>query len=163
MIQMLFTELRFTAHAASPIIVLTELNGDRVLPIWASAAAGAAIVSAMEAENVEHPVTHDLLLDLLSTLDAAIENVTIIGCHEGVFDAQVRVNGTAVTCRPSDGIALALRGGAPILAAEAVLAEYAITPADLDEQTPDAEADEVKQFREFLANVRAEDFEQPDS
>lgn len=159
MIQVLFSEVRVTPLADTPVLVLRELEGWRRLPIWITASAGAAILSALEAEDPEHPSTHDLLLELLATQNVVIEAVRIVGCVEGVYQAEIVVNATTVTCRVSDGVALALRSGAPIHVTAELLAEAGVggeRPTDAP-----ADADEVEQFRAFLANVRAEDFDQP--
>lgn len=164
MIQLQFAEIRVSALADVPVLVLREHNGDRQLPIWISAAAGAAILSALEPDDAAHPRTHDLLIDALASCEASIDALHILSVAEGLFDAQVLVNGRPLTCRVSDGVALALRCGAPILMADEVFQANCIDPERVsasDALLEDDDAVEVKQFREFLQNVRAEDFEGP--
>ena len=72
-----------------------------------------------------------------------------------MYKRQVFDNGVEVSSRTSDGIALALRTGAPIRAGEALIEEAGIAVAD-------DEDDEVERFRAFLDQVSAEDFDQPD-
>ncbi len=160
MIQLLFAEVRVPALADHPVLVLKEAAGSRRLAIWVTASAAAAVLSALEAEDPHHPNTHDLLIEALSTQDALVEAVHIVAEKDGVFDAQLLVNGTAVTCRVSDGVALALRCGAPILASEDVLHDVGL-PGEPAEGPGEDERDEVEQFREFLANVNADDFDEP--
>ncbi len=161
MIQLLFSEVRVTPLADTPVLVLREVAGRRRLPVWITAAAGAAILSALEADDPEHPATHDLLLEVLATQNVVVEAVRIVGCVEGVYHAEIDVNATAVTCRVSDGVALALRSGAPIYVAADLLAEVGLSGPGSAPASGDA--DEVEQFRAFLANVRADDFDQPGS
>lgn len=163
MIQLLFSEVRFTALATTPVLVLKELAGERVLPIWTSSAGGAGIVSALEPESESHPSTHDLLIESLASQDAVIESVRITGCVDGLYTAEISVNGSAVTCRPSDGVALALRCGAQLFVTEQVMISYGVAPDFVPEAGVEGEADEVRQFREFLANVKADDFDNPDA
>jgi bifunctional DNase/RNase len=61
-----------------------------------------------------------------------------------------------VSSRPSDAIALAVRVGAPIFAAEEVVDEAATVVED-DAEDPERE-DVVEQFREFIDKVSPEDF-----
>lgn len=163
MIQLLFGAVQMVGQSSTPVLVLHEQDGTRSLALWISAGAAAAILSAMEAESLDHPSTHDLLLEALATQSVVVETVTLLSVTEGVYDAQLTVNGSAVTCRASDGIALALRSGAPILVPEQLLAEHGFSaePATEEPGHEDAEAVEVRQFREFLANVRADDFDKP--
>lgn len=159
MITLLFGEVRVTPFVDTPVLVLREQDGHRRLAIWITASAGAAVLSAMEAEDPDHPSTHDLLLEVLATQNLVIEALRIVGCSDGVYRAELDVNATAVTCRVSDGVSLALRSGAPILVAAELLAEVGI-PGDRPAARASVEPDEVAQFREFLANVNADDFDQ---
>ncbi|MDI5943732.1 bifunctional nuclease family protein, partial [Micromonospora sp. DH15] len=99
------------------------------------------------------PLTHDLLRDVLAALQAPLRAVEITELKENVFYADLLIgdDGVRVSARPSDSIALALRVGAPIRCAEQVLSEAGIV-------IPDEQEDEVEKFREFLEQVRPEDF-----
>ncbi len=163
MIQVHFGEVRVSPLADAPVLVLIEDGGGRRLPIWISAMAGTAILSALESEDADHPCTHDLLMNLLASRDAEIEAVHITGVSDGLYSAQLLIGGAPIACRPSDGVALALRCGAPIFTTEEVLQGNALDAAGADEgaEADPLEADEVELFRVFLDNVRAEDFEEP--
>jgi len=139
-----------------PIVLLREREGDRYLPIWVGAAEAAAIAYAQQGVVPPRPLTHDLMVDVLKALGHALAEVRIIELRDGVFFAAlVFDNGVEVSSRTSDGIALALRTGAPIRAGEALIEEAGIAVAD-------DEDDEVERFRAFLDQVSAEDFDQPD-
>jgi bifunctional DNase/RNase len=100
-------------------------------------------------------MTHDLMRDLLTSLDRPLESVTITDLRDGVFYAELAFpGGVSVSARPSDAIALAMRTGAVIRSSESVLAEAGIA-------IPDEQEDEVEKFREFLDNINPEDFEHP--
>ena len=161
MIQMLFSEVRVSGVGGSPVMLLREATGPRQLAVWINAAAGSAVLSALEGDQEEdHPSTHDLRLETLSSLDAVVEAVHLLDCDEGVYHAELVANGVAVTCRVSDGVALALRCGAPILATEELLDEYGVLPEAPAE--PKAALgntdDQVEQFREFLESINPDDF-----
>lgn len=140
-----------------PLVLLRERNGDRYLPIWIGAVEATAIAFAQQGVVPPRPLTHDLLRDVLETLNSPIQEVRITELRDGVFYSVLDLgNGVEISARPSDAIALAMRSGAPILGAEDVLSEAGI-------QVPDEEEDEVEAFREFLDTVTPEDFERGDS
>lgn len=120
------------------------------------------IAFAQQGVQPERPLTHDLLRDVLTALGRRLERVDIVDLRDGIFFAElVFDNGVAVSARPSDAIALALRTGSPLFAAEHVLDEAAIEmPAEEDEDGEEVgDEAEVEAFREFLDHVTPEDFE----
>lgn len=160
MIRLLFKEIRVSVAGDGPVMILREQEGDRLLAIWVSAAAGAAVLGAVEDSDAAHPTTHDLFMETLSVLDGILDRVEITDEEHGVFDAQLRINGTVIPCRVSDGVALALRGSCGVWVEEAVLERCGVTEASLAQPgTVLGEADDqVEQFREFLDTVTPEDF-----
>lgn len=157
MIPLLFNEVRVTEVADTPVLLLHEQDGPRELAVWITAAGGNAILSALEGGDDEHPNTHDLMIEALAVLDAVVEQVTITGVVEGVYDAQVVIAGSVVNARVSDAVALALRCGAPILADEALLDAVGVVPRDAGSGTEEGD-DQMEQFRAFLDNINPEDF-----
>ncbi len=147
--------VRVEMPSNQPIVLLREIAGDRYLPIWIGAVEATAIAFAQQGIVTARPMTHDLMRDLLSSLDKPLESVTITDLREGVFYAELAFpGGVSVSARPSDAIALAMRTGAVIRSSESVLAEAGIA-------IPDEQEDEVEKFREFLDNINPEDFEHP--
>jgi bifunctional DNase/RNase len=89
---------------------------------------------------------------VLTALEAPLRKVEITELRENVFYADLILgDGVRVSSRPSDAIALALRVGAAISCAEAVLDEAGIV-------IPDEQEDEVEKFREFLDTISPDDF-----
>jgi uncharacterized protein len=136
-----------------PIVLLREVDGDRYLPIWIGAVEATAIAYEQQGVKPTRPLTHDLMRDVLTALSTPLAAVEITDLRDSIYfadllfsDGAIRVSG-----RPSDAIALALRVGAPIRCAEAVLDEAGII-------IPDEQEDEVEKFREFLEQVTPEDF-----
>ena len=72
MIPMIFSEVRVTGVADSPLLLLREARGERYLPIWVSAAAANGILSALEDAPDENPDTHDFLVEALAAVDVVI-------------------------------------------------------------------------------------------
>jgi uncharacterized protein len=138
-----------------PIVLLKERTGDRFLPIWIGAVEATSIAFALQGVVTPRPMTHDLLKDVLHSLQVIVERIVVTELRDGTFYAeiQMRQNGQPVTVssRPSDAIALAVRAAVPIFADESVLEEAGI-------EIEDEEEDEVQRFKEFLDQVTPEDF-----
>ena len=144
--------VRVEMPSNQPIVLLKELDGARYLPIWLGAAEATAIAFAQQEVLPPRPLTHDLFKDVLMQLGAKLNNIYLTELKDGVFYAQLNFEGgPAISARPSDAIALALRIGAPILASEDLLAEAGI-------EIPDQAEDEVERFKEFLDQINPEDF-----
>jgi len=144
--------VRVEMPSNQPIVLLKELDGARYLPIWLGAAEATAIAFAQQEVLPPRPLTHDLFKDVLMQLGAKLNNIYLTELKDGVFYAQLNFEGgPAISARPSDAIALALRIGAPILASEDLLGEAGI-------EIPDQAEDEVERFKEFLDQINPEDF-----
>lgn len=159
MVQVLFHDMRVFVETGDPIIFLREEHGPRTLAVWVTATAATTVLAAMEVEDPDHPATHDLLVDLLSAFDLLVERVDIVGEADGVFDAQLQLNGTKVTCRVSDGVAIALRVGAPIHVDDDVMARCAGASLEVVGDAHELDDTDVEEFLEFLDNVTPEDFD----
>ncbi len=111
-----------------------------------------AIAFAQQGMVPARPLTHDLMRDILQALKVELRQVNITALRDGIFFADlVFSNGTTVSARPSDSIALALRTGTAIFAHDEILDEAGVS-------IPDEQEDEVEKFREFLDNITPEDF-----
>lgn len=144
----------------SPIVLLREREGQRFVPIWIGAPEATAIAYAQQGVEPPRPLTHDLMVTLVDVLGHQLDHVLITSMEDGIFYAELVMDGGKheISARPSDAIALALRAAVPIMASDELLEEVGVTMAVDDE-------DEVERFREFIDNVSAEDFEavDPDS
>jgi uncharacterized protein len=135
-----------------PIVLLKEMQAERYLPIWIGPMEATAIAYAQQGLVPVRPLTHDLMRDILEALDVQLKTVNITALRTGTFFADlIFSNGKEVSARPSDSIALALRTGATIFAADEILEEAGIA-------IPDEQEDEVEKFREFLDTITPEDF-----
>lgn len=140
----------------NPIVLLRERDGGRYLPIWVGAVEATAIAYAQQGIVPPRPLTHDLLRDILAALGVTLQEVRITALEDGVFYAVLAFSdGTEVSARPSDAIALALRVDAPIRGADEVLDAAGI---DIPDDEPAPAEDQVEKFREFLDQVSPEDF-----
>ena len=149
--------VRVELPSNQPIVLLKEATGDRYLPIWIGAVEATAIAFAQQGIVPARPLTHDLLKDVLEAVGAELESVLITDLRDGVYYADLRFqDGTTVSARPSDAIALAIRASTVIYAEESVLDTAGISIADEQET-------EVERFREFLDQISPEDFETDES
>ncbi|MGA4507544.1 bifunctional nuclease family protein [Propionibacteriaceae bacterium G1746] len=137
----------------APTLLLREQDGPRQLSIWVGHGEARAILTALEGQVPPRPLTHDLLAELLTELGhtSSLEG-RLTDCTDGVFNAELHVDGHVIAARPSDLVALAVRNGMPLTCTDELLAQVGIT----EEPVPE---DDVEKFREFLDNVNADDFE----
>lgn len=149
-----------------PVVLLTPLEpsiGPRVLvPIWVGAQEAASISIAVNGEEPARPLSHDLMQRLLHVVGARLDRVEVTRIEEGTFYAAMTLTTTDGTvtldCRPSDAIALACRVGAPLFAAETVLADAGVME-EADDTTQEEVEERVEEFRTFLDEIDPEDFE----
>ena len=109
----------------SPIVILRDRKGQRVLPIWVGIFEANAIALQIENISTPRPMTHDLLRNVIQDLKASVQKVVVCDLQENTFYALIYLglNGdtVAIDARPSDAIALALRTRAPIFVEESVI------------------------------------------
>jgi uncharacterized protein len=149
--------VRVEMPSNQPIVLLREVDGERYLPIWIGAVEATAIAFAQQGVTPARPMTHDLFKDVLEAVGAQLEQVRITEIRDSTSCAElVFTGGIRVSSRPSDSIALALRTGTPIFAADPLLDEVGIIIADGSDD--EEQEDEVEKFREFLDHVSPEDF-----
>ena len=158
MIQMSLVGVRVEVPTNQPIVLLREEEGQRYLPIFIGPPEATAIVYALQGMETPRPMTHDLFKAVLDDLSVQLQRVVITELHDGTFFAEIELAGDGetrrISSRPSDALALAARypDSVPIFAAEAVLDEAGVL-FDQDE-----EESQIEEFREFLNQVRPEDF-----
>jgi hypothetical protein len=106
------------------VVLLKEVDGERVLPIWIGAPEANALVLQRRGVALARPLGHDLTVGLLTALDARVERVVIERLEDNTFFATVTVASSGdpheVDARPSDALNLAVRAGAPIHVATSV-------------------------------------------
>jgi bifunctional DNase/RNase len=162
MIEMFVAGIALDARNGHPIVVLNDSTKRRALPIWIGMAEANAITRALENVKPERPMTHDLLLNLITQMGYKVEKVEINELASNTYFATIvlRINDPTHTVdtvkpidsRPSDAIALALRAKAPIFVSAQVIADGTI-PADMEKDEQEAE-----EFKKFIDGLKASDF-----
>jgi len=158
MIKMEIKGLLMDPVSNMPVVVLRDAANGVFLPIWVGIFEANAIALQMEKIATPRPMTHDLLKNLLSELDAKVERIVINDLRDNTFFARIHLlRGDTrwnVDSRPSDAIALALRSQAEIFVEEEVLEKSRSLRSDSD-QDPDrlkkwleeASPDELGKYR----------------
>ena len=129
-----------------------------------------AIAMHLQGVRPARPLTHDLLGQVITAFGRKVEQVRVVDFREGTYFGELAFDdGTTVSARPSDAVALAVRAGIPVFVDDAVLAEAGVVvPEDSEEDAdesvsedgePEDAEDEVERFREFLDSVSPEDFD----
>lgn len=136
-----------------PIVVLKDVNGGAVLPIWVGVYEANAIALEIEKVATARPMTHDLIRNLLFGLEVGVKKVVVCDLKEDTYYATIWIERDgkpiAVDARPSDALAIALRLDCPIYVDETVLKTSkaaAISEAGANEET-----------RRWLENLNDED------
>jgi hypothetical protein len=171
-IEVILRAVRVDVGTSTPLLLLEEVGGDRVLPIFIGAPEATAIAYALGNIETPRPMSHDLLGNVIGALGAQLFAAEITELVDNVFYANLRLLRESaeinVSARPSDAVALALRVGAPILVNDELMALQgkilSIDDEDVDDdESEDAtrsEADLVAELRDFLDTIRPEDFNQ---
>ena len=174
MIEVVVSRLGLDSASNSYVVVLQERGGPRVLPIWIGQPEAESIVMHMHDVKRARPLTHDLVRSIIVGLGAQLRRVQVTRVEKQTYYAELQLVRddvlVHVDARPSDGIAVALRLGAPIYATESLLLDATVDEAVGDEDaeeeggflppagaSPDAELS-TEQLKAYLENLRPEDF-----
>ena len=150
-----------------PMIILRDEEEKRSLPIWVGLFEANAIALELEKIPTPRPMTHDLIKNILETVEARVQKVVVNDLRDNTFYAvihlQIRGSELTVDSRPSDAIALAVRCDAQIFAADEVVDESGIEFQAGDEEASLVTASNLadldpEEFRRFIETVTPEEF-----
>ncbi len=138
-----------------PIVILKDASGNQLLPIWVGIYEANAIALEIEKVSTPRPMTHDLIKNVLTGLEAGVRRVVVSELRDDTFYAVIWLerNGELISIdsRPSDALALALRLDCPIYVDELVL-KNAKSTANVSDKTGNEE------LRRWLEGLNDEDF-----
>jgi len=158
MIEVTVAQLGLDRTTNSPVVILREKDGTRVLPIWIGPAEASAIAMEMQGLRPPRPMTHDLLKAVIVGLGAVVRQIRISALKEKTYFAEVWLaredHVFQLDARPSDSIALALRVQAPIFTEDALLEDG---PDDFG-APPEDQSAEAEKLRAWLEKMNPEDF-----
>src|SRR5215470_4529453 len=136
-----------------PIIILRDEEEKRSLPIWVGLFEANAIALELEKIPTPRPMTHDLIKNILESIEARVIKVEVNDLRENTFFAVIHLQlgsaEIAVDSRPSDAIALALRVAAPIFVDVEVAKEQELSGSKADDQA---------KIKEWLDSIKPGDF-----
>lgn len=172
LVEMVVESVRVHMPSSRHVVILKETTRERYLPIWIGPWEASAIAMRLQGLTPERPLTHDLFTTALADLGVTINQVVITALAEETYHARLflQADGRSLELdsRPSDALALAVRVGASIYAAEGVLETAGLGPdaAPLDpeaDQEPGAIAREtiggpsddprLELFRDFVNSI----------
>lgn len=156
----------------TPVVILEEMEGERVLPIWIGPGEASAIAMQLADMEFARPLTHDLLCSVMKGLGGMLEKVIITRVEKSTYYAELimRRNGEvfSLDARPSDSIAVALRVDARIFAQDDLLETASIEvadeeavvdlPFDVQEKVIEPESMGPDELKEHLRKLNPEDF-----
>lgn len=156
----------------TPVVILEEMEGERVLPIWIGPGEASAIAMQLADMEFARPLTHDLLCSVMKGLGGMLEKVIITRVEKSTYYAELimRRNGEvfSLDARPSDSIAVALRVDARIFAQDDLLETASIEvadeeavvdlPFDVREKVIEPESMGPDELKEHLRKLNPEDF-----
>jgi bifunctional DNase/RNase len=135
-----------------PIVILNDLAGEIVLPIWVGLLEANAIALEIEKATMPRPMTHDLLRSVIAGLNARVTRVVVAALHDDTFYSTVWLEQSgehiALDARPSDAIALALRSDCPIYVSKSVLEHARNASTNVASQDPE----DVRRWLENLGD-----------
>jgi uncharacterized protein len=174
MIEVKVQSLGLDRSSNTPVVILQEQDGTRVLPIWIGPGEASAIAMELAGMKFSRPLTHDLFASMLRGLGGTLQRVVITRVVENTYYAELVVQRGSeiftVDARPSDSIAIALRLEATIFTSDELLdtTNVEIAEADASElgaEEPGGEARPAKseglraeELKEHLRRMNPEDF-----
>lgn len=137
------------------VMVLEEIDGPRLLPIWIGLYEGGAIGMALSGQQFPRPLTHDLFMVVLQQIGTKMKHVLITELKDATFFAEIALvhdnKDIVIDARPSDSVALAVRANCPILVNEKVFKACPELLKPISEE-------EVSDFKKKLDTMTPEDF-----
>jgi len=160
MIEVKVAHLGLDRATNTPVVILQEKEGERVLPIWIGPAEASAIAMELAGVKFSRPLTHDLVKQIVVGLGADLQRVVISRVKENTYYAELHLHRDdhviQIDARPSDSIAVALRLKAPIFTQEGLLELTSIDT--VEPMSPDTEAMDPESLKSYLENLDPEDF-----
>jgi uncharacterized protein len=159
MVEVRVAHLGLDRNTNSPVVILQERDGQRVLPIWIGPGEASAIAMELAGVKFSRPLTHDLLKTVIVGLGGELRRVLITTVRDNTYFAELHIHRAEdviqVDARPSDSIAVALRLKAPIFTRHDLLD---LPTEPLIESAPDPSALDAEALKEYLQKLNPEDF-----
>ena len=167
MIEVKVQSLGMDQISKTPVVILQELEGERILPIWIGGGEASAIAMELAGMKFSRPLTHDLAASLIRAMGGALQRVLITRVQDNTYFAEMVIQrGTevfSVDARPSDSIAIALRLQARLFTSDDLLTSSTVQMEP--DESEGHEADEstttqqmsAEELQEYLRKLNPED------
>lgn len=160
--EMKVSALAVDPYTNTPIVILKDLEGKKVIPIWIGLVEASAIAAELETLRMSRPMTHDLFKNVLDSTDVKLTKVVLTDLRDNTYYAMLHLETekkeVMVDSRPSDAIALALRSGSPIYVDEKVIEKSQRLDLKQMGKALESEAEKKKRWQELLESLNPEDF-----
>ncbi|MGH7505849.1 MAG: bifunctional nuclease family protein [Longimicrobiales bacterium] len=174
MVEVKVQSLGLDRNSSTPVVILQEMDGSRVLPIWIGPSEASAIAMELAGMKFSRPLTHDLFASVIMGLGGSLQRVMITKVVENTYYAELIIQRgsdlISVDARPSDSIAIALRMSASIYTTDDLLEHTSIEITDASDESSELTSSEEEQegkplgkltpeeLREYLRRMNPEDF-----
>ena len=178
MLEMSIESIRVSLMNYQRVVILKEKESDRYLPIWIGPAEADAIAVKLQDVSIPRPLTHDLLGNVIGALGGSIRHIIVNDLQNDTFYAKIVLDmdgrSLEVDSRPSDAIALAVRGRVPIFVEETVLEKAGVAmdqetgkpilegekgDQDKERQVSEQELRSMSAFKDFIEELNFEDLD----
>ena len=164
MIEVFVSGLAFDTLFKAPVVLLKEINGSRVLPIWIGPNEAAVIALELSGVSYKRPLTHDLMKSVLNGFNAKLQKIVVSSLKENTYFAKFYIQADEnsiieIDARPSDSVAMALKMNAPVYISDEIensLIEL-IQSSEDDPDSDDSSLDTMD-LGKRLRNIKPEDF-----
>jgi len=160
MIEVVIDSIRVSLMSQQRVVILRELKSERYLPIMVGIYEAEHLTLALQEVEVSRPLTYDLFVNILDTLNAEVSHVEVVALTDETYfgNIAISVNGSLhnIDSRPSDAMNLAIRMDVPIFVAEEVLNEAGLIPeADLSETGTEevVDSERLSVFENYLDQI----------
>jgi bifunctional DNase/RNase len=166
MIEVRVQSLGIDQGSKTPVVILQETNGERMLPIWIGPGEASAIAMELAGMKFARPLTHDLAASLIRGLGGSLTRVLITRVQENTYYAELVIQRGSevfsIDARPSDSIAIALRMRARVFTSEELLSptQIEIAPDESEPElsiAPEESTLSAEQLQEYLRKLNPED------
>lgn len=173
MIEVVIDSIRVGLMSQQRVVILREVEAERYLAVWIDPYMAEQVTFALQEVEVARPMTHDLIREMLRSLDARVLRVEVLSLKSDVFygNIVIEVDGRSVDIdsRPSDALAIAVRTNVPILVSREVMDAAGIMPEDdledkengldaaIEEAGSDAPEERLEVFEDFLENLQIDE------
>jgi uncharacterized protein len=163
MIEVYVSGMAFDTLSKAPVVLLKEIEGPRVLPIWIGPNEAAVIALELSGVKYRRPLTHDLLKSVIDGFSAKVQKIVISSLIDNTYYARFYILAAEnsiveIDARPSDSIAMALKMTAPIFVSDELNASFVdLLNSETQGENADGIFDDSMDLRKRLRNIKPDD------